>query len=131
MSYRWVEHTAELELCIEAANEAAVFEDALRALGELFADGLSGAAVARDVDVTACDRAALLGRWLEELVFLAETEDLVSERTTAFELAAGRLSASVEGRRGEPRHLVKGVTYHRLAFEPCADGYRATVVLDV
>ena len=35
MSYRWVEHTGELELKIEAATEEGVFSDALTAIAEL------------------------------------------------------------------------------------------------
>jgi len=30
MAYRWVDHTAEVELKIEAATEVGVFEEALR-----------------------------------------------------------------------------------------------------
>jgi hypothetical protein len=38
----------------------------------------------------------------------------------------------VGGYRADPPHLVKAVTYHRLAFAPAAaGGYEATVVLDV
>jgi SHS2 domain-containing protein len=42
MSYRWLEHTSELELRIEAASEEAVFQEALEALGELIGDGAVG-----------------------------------------------------------------------------------------
>jgi len=38
MSYRWIEHTAELELSIEAPTDAAVLEEALRAIGDLLGD---------------------------------------------------------------------------------------------
>ena len=38
MSYRWLEHTSELELHIDAATEEAVFEQALQALSELIGD---------------------------------------------------------------------------------------------
>ena len=69
--------------------------------------------------------------WLEELVFLAETEDLVPEDVERIELSEHRLVATVRCHRGRPRHLVKGATYHRLAFERAAGGFRATVVLDV
>ena len=130
MSYRWIDHTGELELRIEAASEGAVFEDAMRALREL-AEPPAGAAAVEEVEVTASDRATLLAGWMEELVFLSETADFVPDRVTRLKLAPAHLSASVEGRRGEPRHLVKGVTYHRLAFGPAGRGFRATVVLDV
>src|SRR3954452_5779508 len=33
--FRWAEHTGELELEIEAASEHGVYEDAVRAMGEL------------------------------------------------------------------------------------------------
>ena len=61
----------------------------------------------------------------------AETEGFVPERAGELELDDGVLRATVRGHRGEPRHLVKAVTLHRLLFEPEGDGWRARVVLDV
>jgi protein archease len=131
MSYRWVEHTAEVELHIEAASERGVFESALQALGELIDEQASEEHVHREVVVAAPDREALLAAWLEELVYMAETDDLVPEQVEDLELAEGRLRASVRAHRGRPRHLVKGVTYHRLTFEGSDGRFAAQVVLDV
>jgi len=131
VSYRWVEHTAEVQMEIEAATEEAVFTDALHALSELVADDAGGEQVRREVVVRGRERAALLVGWLEELVFLAETEDLVPEETERIEVSDHRLMATVRGHRGRPRHLVKGATYHGLVFERSPGGFRATVVLDV
>jgi SHS2 domain-containing protein len=131
MVYQWVDHTAELQLHIAAPDEAAVFEEALRAFHELIADGTTGDLVSFEVELAAPDRATLLVRWLDELVYRAETEDLVPEDLERLELNAGGLVATVRARPGKPRHLVKGVTYHRLAFERGAPGCQATVVLDV
>lgn len=131
MGYRWIDHTAELELHIAAPTEAAVFEDALRAFQELIGDESTREHVAFDVELTSPDRATLLVLWLDELVYRAETEDLVPEDVERLELSADRLVATVRGLRGEPRHLVKGVTYNGLAFDGGDDGYHATVVLDV
>lgn len=131
MSYRWIDHTAEAELHLEASSERGLFEDALSALGELLGDDGIGEAATEEIEVAASDRAALLASWMEELVFLAETAGLVPERVARLDLNPHRLRATVEGRRGDPRHIVKAVTYHRLAFEPAGDGYTATVVLDV
>lgn len=131
MTYAWVDHTAELELRINAPTEAGVFEDALRAFGELAGGERATEQVAFDVELDAPDRAALLVRWLDELVFRAETQDLVPDEVERLELGQGRLAATVRATRGAPRHLVKGVTYSGLAFEPEGSGYRATVVLDV
>lgn len=131
MSYRWVEHTAEVKLHIEAASEDAVFTDALAALGELIGDGPAEVSVSREVSLAAPDRAALLAAWLDELVYLAETEDLVPDGVERLQLAGDTLAASVRAHRGQPRHFVKGATYHELAFERAGAGFRATVVFDV
>jgi SHS2 domain-containing protein len=129
--FRWIEHTAELELEIEAPSEAAVFAEALAAFAELVGDG-SGRSRAREIEVEAGDRALLLVEWLNELVYLSEVERFVPERITSLELAEGKLRATVEGHRGKPRQLVKAVTLHRLELrQDDKVGWRARVVLDV
>jgi SHS2 domain-containing protein len=131
--YTWVEHTGELEVRIESETEEGVFEDALAALRELLSEEGSahGEPLRREVAVEARDRGGLLAAWLDELVFLAERDGLIPERATDMALDDQRMSAVVEGRRGEPPHLVKAVTYHRLAFERVGGRWCATLVLDV
>ena len=129
--YRWVEHTAELELRIDAPTEEALLADAVRAFEELVGRDPEGKPVGHDVILTSQDPAARLVDWLEELVFLVETQDFVPERLATLERGDGGLRARVEGRRGSPAHLVKAVTYHGLAVEERADGWHAAVVLDV
>jgi SHS2 domain-containing protein len=129
--YRWVDHTGEVELEIEAPEETAVFEDAVAALRELIEDGDGGPEESRELALAASDRAALLAEYLSELIFYAETEDFVPTEVDRLELSDGSLSATVRGHRGRPPHLVKAVTYHRLSFERSRDGWRARVVLDV
>jgi SHS2 domain-containing protein len=138
--FRWVDHTAELELEIEAPTEEAVFADALAALGELLAGEQHGppnerterpAEVTRQISVEAEDRPALLAAWMEELVFLAETDGFEPVAMERLELGPGSAQAIVSGRVGRPPPLVKAITYHRLSFAASGDGYRATVVLDV
>jgi SHS2 domain-containing protein len=133
VGYRWVEHTGELELEIEAPDEPAVFSEGFEAMRELLAgEGeASGEALSRAVELAGSDRAALLADWLAELAILGETEGLVPERLRGLELGDDGLSATVDGREGAPSHLVKGATYHRLAFERSGAGWFARVVLDV
>ncbi len=64
-------------------------------------------------------------------MFLAETERFVVARVDDVEASEHRLRAVVRGRPGDPRPLVKAVTYHGLSFEPAAGGWRASVVFDV
>ena len=148
MSFRWVEHTGELELEIVASSEASVFEEALAAFAELIAEhsddqrrGGSAEpteAVTRQIDLQAPDRGALLAAWLDELIYLAETERLVPVDAPQLEVAEVRcgatgvcLRASVRMMQARPPDLVKGATFHRLAVVHTDSGWRANVVLDV
>ena len=129
--YEWIEHTAELELHIEARSREELFSEALAAYAELVARDEAGEEVQHAVSAEAADDAALLAEWLGELVFLAETDDFVPGRLDRLELSDARLSAVVSGRRGRPAHLVKAVTYHGLELVQEDDVWRAKVVLDV
>ena len=127
--YRFVDHTAELELELEADSAEGVLEDALRAFAELAGEA-GGEALEQRVVVEAGDLPALLAAWLEELVFLSETEGFVPEAAD-LSLTGLELSALLRGHRGEPRPLVKAVTLHRLRFRPENGVWCGRVVLDV
>jgi protein archease len=129
--YRWVEHTGELELEIEAASEQEIFEDGFAAMRELLAGEAVEPLPPTRVALESSDHAALLAEWLAELAYLAERDGLVPTRLASLELDELGLVAVVEGARGEPPPLVKAATYHRLALERSGSGWRATVVLDV
>lgn len=134
--YRWVDHTAEVELEIEADSEPEVFADGMLALAELL--GFASAAqtpderlLSRSVSIAGSDRAGRFAGWLEELVYLAESEGFVAVALATMQLRDDGVDAHVRGLIGEPPPLVKAVTLHRLLFEPRGAGYVARVVLDV
>jgi SHS2 domain-containing protein len=130
VTYEWLDHTAELELRIEAPSEELVFHAAMHAFAELLGPA-AGPPQTHELEVSAADRGALLAEWVEELVFLAETERFVP-LSADIVLRDSSLRAGVSGQTGEPRPLVKAATYHGLAFEQRADGvWQARVVLDV
>lgn len=129
--YRWVDHTAEVELEIEAASEREVLEEGLRALAELLGIDEAHGDERRTITLQAGDRPALLAAWIEELAFLAESEGFVATAVAELNLQPAGLAATIAGVLDEPPPLVKAVTYHRLAFEPSGAGYVARVILDV
>jgi SHS2 domain-containing protein len=128
--HRFVAHTGEVEIEIDAGSRADVFAEAAVALAELIGDG-GGEQGTRTVAASGSDAATLLADWLDELVFLAETEGFVTEHVVELQLHERSLRASVAGRRTTPRGLVKAVTYHDLVFEEDGDRWFARVVLDV
>jgi SHS2 domain-containing protein len=133
--YRWAEHIGELALELEAATEEAVYTDAVRAMAELLAGDDAAdpgtPPVVRELALQAPDRARLLAELLGELAFMAEIEGFVPSALDRVAAGDRALEASVRGRIGDPPHLVKAVTYHRLAFDRAPGGWRASVILDV
>jgi protein archease len=129
--YRWLEHTGELELEIEAATETAVLADALAAFAELVRDDDSIDSAKRTIELDAGDRELLLADWLNELIYLLEVERFVPERVTSLELEGDKLRATIRGHEGDPQHLVKAVTLHRLELREEGGTWYARAVLDV
>lgn len=129
MSYEWVDHTSELELRIDAASEEDVFVDALDAYRELA--GGAGEEATYEIELAGADRADLLARWIDELVYLADSRGFLPERVLELEAGPASLRATVAGREGEASAAVKAVTYHDLAFGFDGSRWQARVVLDV
>jgi SHS2 domain-containing protein len=128
-----IEHTGELELRVRGAGPAAVYGEALRALADELVDRLGeGPRERRPVDLRASGPDTLLADLLNEAIFLEETEGFVADGLEVGELEGGRLRGDLLGRRHEEaRPVVKAATYHRLRIGEDADGWWATVVLDV
>lgn len=131
MTYTWREHTAEVELHVDAGSEADVFREALDAFGRLVEREPGGEPASHDVELQAPDQGALLVAWLEELIYLADTASFVPDRVASLDLRSGRLEARIEGRRADVDPLVKAATYHGLRFAHDGGRWRARVVLDV
>jgi SHS2 domain-containing protein len=129
--YEWRSHTAEIELAIEAESEEQVFADALAAFAELVALDDSGTPARHDVALEAADRASLLVEWLQELIFLADSESFVAERAEDLRLEDTSIEATLVGRRTPFEPLVKAATYHGLRFARDGNKWYARVVLDV
>jgi SHS2 domain-containing protein len=92
--------------------------------------------VSREVTVEGHDIVSLLIAWLNEFIFLFDTEYLLFR---TFEINAFT-GTSLRGRAfGEPynaqRHelssAIKAVTWHEAAVEPTGDGYKARIIFDI
>lgn len=133
-SHAWRDHTSEVELALRAESLPGLLEEAGLALGELLTtsppSGPAGAA--RRVEVTAVDRDALLVDWLNELLYLAETEPAVPIAVTVTEASATRCVAEVAWAPvAEAPSLVKAATHHGLAVREEDGGLAAEVIFDV
>jgi SHS2 domain-containing protein len=115
----------------------AVFRHAARALWSLLVDPVSvepRQTVA--VSLEAGDREALLVAWLNELLYLYETQGLIGADCEVRAMADTHLAAEIRGEAVDrTRHTivghVKAATYHQLQVRPAGDGWEALIVVDV
>jgi SHS2 domain-containing protein len=124
---------------IEAWGEtvAEAFTNAAEGLGSLLADRdtLSGE-FTRPVSASADDRTSLLVNFLNEIIFLEETEDFLTFEVQSMTIDGNTLSARISGDSYKPsqhsRNMgIKAATYHGLVIEENADGVRVQVIFDV
>ena len=131
------EHTADLGLRATAPTLDALFAEMAKCLLSAMVEDPTAVRAERDVQVelTGADREFLLFDWLNELLFLCDTEHLVFSQFTV-EMNERGLKATV---RGEPldddrhhvTHEVKAITYHELKVEREGDGWFAEVIVDI
>ena len=108
--------------------------EAGRALGLLLLRGEGQAAEGspRTLEVESADREALLVDWLNEILFVAETESWVPLEFEIREAFPTRLRAAVRGVSvNDPPSHVKAATFHGLRVTEGENGYEAEVIFDV
>lgn len=139
MSIEELEHTADLRFRIRASTLEELFAEAARALMEtLYGDTGGPVTGERTVEVSAADRDALLHDLLSEILYLAETENLVFS-DTGIAIAEGppiSVRATLRATPFDPaRHSggteVKGIAYFDLSIVEAEGGYRLEIVFDV
>jgi len=131
-----IDHTADVGVVAYGADLGRAFANAARGLFSLVTELDSVAEViSRDLELAAPDREDLLVAWLNELIYLFDTEHLLFKR---FEVTVfgNRLKARVYGEKVDSsRHRlktgVKAATYHLLEVSKDDGGYRVRVIFDI
>ena len=133
--YEVLEHTADVGLRLRGATLEEVFEAAGEGFASLQDAWFPPDGDGRELRVTADDLGGLLVAWLDELLHLHESEDLVFGGFNVDHPTEQELRAVVTVAPRADRVLegvgIKAATYHRLRFERAGDGWVADVYLDV
>jgi SHS2 domain-containing protein len=86
----------------------------------------------QEIEVGGVDCESLLVNWLNEILFLEQTHQLICGRFHIYELNGCHLRARVETRKSNQSHAhIKAATFHNLAIRQTSEGLEAEVVLDV
>lgn len=135
--FEFVPHTADVAVVVRGESLEEVFENGASALFTVLADpSRVRDAEPLHVEIQSPDLESLFVDWLNELLFLFESQGKLFCRFEVRELAENRLRAEVWGEAVDrSRHRiktgVKAVTYHDLEIRRVDSGWRAKVVFDV
>jgi SHS2 domain-containing protein len=132
-----IDVTADKGIRAWGRTPAEAFEQSARALWSLMIEP-AGVKAERAIraSVEASDAEALLVAWLNDLLYLYETQWLIGADCRMLSWTETRLDAEVRGETVDrQRHTivghVKAVTYHQLHVEQAAGRWEVRVVVDV
>ena len=134
--YEYFEHTADIGLRSFGRDVAEAFANAGRGLSALLVDPSTvQPREERQVTLQGGELAELLVEWLNEILFLADSEGFLAVDVAVHVVNEQGLRASLRGERADPsRHRllggVKAATYHQTQVR-CDGGCVVQVILDV
>lgn len=131
------DHTADMGIRITATSREELVGGAIdglyRAIGRL-----KGRGHPRDIsfEFSSDNDAGLLRDLLTEILFLFEHSQEILLQPIDVKFADDRLSVTakavaIDAAQSEFQHEVKAITYHELTMRPTAEGWEATVIVDI
>jgi len=134
--FETIDHTADIGIIAYGADISQAFANAARALFSLITELDNVEEILhRDIELTAPDEESLLVEWLNQLIYLFDTENIIFKRFDITRLSNTRLKARSYGEKVDSsKHMlktgVKAATYHMLQVDK-GDGCRVQVLFDI
>jgi len=137
LNYRLLDHTADLGFEITAASQAALFEQAGRALLRvMFGDTLHSGTQTIQVTLSGDDAPDLMVRWLSEILYLLEGERLIVAGINIDSISLTTINATLcvlpfDPLMHEIIREIKAVTYHQINVTEINGTWMARVIFDL
>ena len=127
-----IEHTADWSIQVYGESLDALFKHAAEGMFSLLELQFeSEQSQTRNIELSAIDSESLLVSWLEELLYLLESE-AVAAMEYDLQVNEKYLRASVITRQIKSmKKDIKAVTYHELEIQKDDAGFQTTIVFDV
>ena len=131
-----VEHTADTGIVAYGSDMPEAFANAAYGMFSLMADLRQvREETSRYIEAEASDVESLVVAWLNELLFMFDTERIIFRRFDILQVTNTRLKADAYGEKVDPsRHKLRGgvkaATYHTLKVAERRDRYSIRVIFD-
>ena len=140
MSFKFLEHTADVKVQVEEKTLNRAFSTAALALKEVMAEQILVAPrIKKEIEVEGDDKSALLYNFIEEFLYLFDTEGFILSKAPLVKITAKEdkkfvLEAKAIGDNASKYVItndVKAITYNDMEIEEEKDKVTITFVLDV
>lgn len=141
MSYRFLEHTADIKIEVKTKNLESAFLDSANALRELIAEKIAVKnKISRRIKVEGKDKEQLLYNFLEEILYFLDAEDFLLSDIKKLEISKVKdkqsylLKAEAVGDKAsnyEFSNNVKAITYNQMSIKDKPGRVIIRFVLDV
>jgi SHS2 domain-containing protein len=128
-----IEHTADWAIRVRAKNLSSLFEQTAKGMVDLIGQIEDTTdLITRPLTLQAADLETLLVSWLEELLFILETENLMLSSANVQLPSETQLLATIGLLPVKERWKeIKAVTYHDLEVQKTSEGFEVSIVFDV
>ena len=133
MPFEEISHTADWSLRVWADDLAGLLTESARGMYTLAnARPAEGPRVKRELSLDTVDAESLLVAFLEELLYLAESERLIFDSFGELKVEGFRLKVDMEGAAlVSIEKEIKAVTFHNLEIQKTVRGLEVEIVFDV
>lgn len=135
--YEVFEHTADIGLHAYGRNLPELFIHAAQGMESLMvAPDQVQPITSREIAVEGHDTLSLLVAWLNELIFLFDTDyllfrDFAIDTITETRLTGRATGETYDAQRHELSSAIKAVTWHEAAIDRTDQGYQARIIFDI
>jgi len=137
MTYKFLEHTADVKFRAEGKTLELAFKAAALALREVITKNPKikiKSKIAKKIKVKGKDNEALLYNFLEEFLYLLDAKDFLLGKINKINIKDNKLEAEIVGDKASNYKFsndVKAVTYNEMYVKKDKNKYIVQVVLDV
>ena len=139
MGYKFLEHTADLKIIVEENSLERAFKTSVMALKEVIAENIRvRTTLKKTISVEGEDLSDLLYKFIEEFLFLLDSEDFLVSKIEKLEIRENEkgyaLTTNVSGDKSSRYNFsnsVKAITFNDMFVKEEKGKFRIQFVLDV
>ncbi|NCN51470.1 archease [archaeon] len=131
--YKFIKHTADIQFQIEGKSIEEIFLDSASALMNSICKEKIKSKIKKEIAVEGHDFESLLYNFLEEILFLFDSEQFLISKIEKIKIDKFKLKCVLFGDKGNYEIIshVKAVTYNEMYVKKEKSSWKAQVTLDV